>query len=259
MLGINALLTTTANSFIHNVTEPSAMPVRSRILSVDDVAMNRELISCFLQSDAWVVDQAESGEEALLAVWARRYDLILMDLRLPGLDGFEVARCIRRTEGRGRRTPIVALTADVLPQTLAAGRAAGLDGHIAKPFTSRSLRAEVARWLGGPPEHETLTPVLSELSERFGRTIVSGLLGELVHQLSMLEQTQPSDAPALSSRAHAIRGAAGTLGFHEVAQHCADLEAMLKRGQPAQAALARTAQACAAARARITAEIRAAA
>jgi CheY-like chemotaxis protein len=89
------------------------------------------------------ITEAASGAEAIRMADARPFDLILMDIRMPGIDGLEAARLIRAGEGANRATRIVALTADVEPENLAACSAAGIDGVLAKPISPEHLLAEV--------------------------------------------------------------------------------------------------------------------
>jgi two-component system sensor histidine kinase/response regulator len=91
----------------------------------------------------------ENGLQAVAAVRQGRYDLVLMDVHMPEMDGFAATAAIRQDEaaGQGRHLPIVALTADELPQDMEKSRAAGMDDHLSKPITRESLAAVVGRWV----------------------------------------------------------------------------------------------------------------
>jgi len=120
------------------------------ILVVDDIAINRLVASELLKVAGHRAIQADSGLAALdLLKQEPLPDLILMDERMPGLDGSETVRRIRAMPGPAARLPIVALTADVLPMQVAAMRAAGFDDHLAKPLDRTELLAALARWGGG--------------------------------------------------------------------------------------------------------------
>jgi CheY-like chemotaxis protein/HPt (histidine-containing phosphotransfer) domain-containing protein len=97
------------------------------------------------------VDVANNGREALDAFGRRRYDVILMDVQMPEIDGHEATRRIRRQEGGGgpetRRTPIVALTANATESDRRACLACGMDDYVSKPFTEKELHATLGRWL----------------------------------------------------------------------------------------------------------------
>jgi CheY-like chemotaxis protein len=75
-----------------------------------------------------------------------RYDLILMDLQMPEVDGFAAARAVRAQDSANRDTPIIALSADVLPEHVAASARAGMNGHIGKPISPVELLGAIARW-----------------------------------------------------------------------------------------------------------------
>ena len=118
----------------------------ARILIVDDVAVNRELVSAMLASFGHEFTEAANGADAIEAAGRKAFDLILMDLQMPGMDGLSATRLIRETCELNRSTPVVALTADVMPNHLDACRDAGLDDHIAKPIVTTDLVAKVAHW-----------------------------------------------------------------------------------------------------------------
>ncbi|MGZ3404061.1 MAG: ATP-binding protein [Phenylobacterium sp.] len=119
----------------------------ARILVVDDLDLNRELVRTLLEAGGYSVEEAPGGAEALAAAQDRAFDLVLMDLQMPGMDGFTAARAIRASASPNRDTPIVALSANVLPEHTAAGAAAGMNGHIGKPINVTELLTEVAAWV----------------------------------------------------------------------------------------------------------------
>ncbi len=118
----------------------------AHILVVDDLAVNRQLVRAMLEPLGHTFEEAASGSEAVNAAMQRRFDLILMDLQMPGMDGLEAARAIRSTAEVNHRAPIVALSANVLAEHVANCRAAGMDDHLAKPIVPAALIATVAKW-----------------------------------------------------------------------------------------------------------------
>ena len=90
-----------------------------------------------------MVETAANGEEALQALKRARYDLVLMDVRMPGMDGLTAARALR---ARGDRTPILALTANAFVEDRRACLEAGMDDHLTKPLDAEALRSALARW-----------------------------------------------------------------------------------------------------------------
>jgi PAS domain S-box-containing protein len=122
------------------------------ILVVDDVEVNRELVATLLSPFDVALFEAASGAEAIEAAVERRYDVILMDLQMPGMDGMAATRAIRAKSELNRATPILALSANVLPEQIAACAAAGMDDHVAKPISPGDLLSKIARWTTGRPE-----------------------------------------------------------------------------------------------------------
>jgi len=118
-----------------------------QILVVDDLDLNRELVRTLLETSGYSVEEAASGAEALKAAQRRPFDLILMDLQMPQMDGFTAAREIRKATSPNRRTPIVALSANVLPEHALAVTEAGMNGHIGKPINVAELLSVVATWV----------------------------------------------------------------------------------------------------------------
>jgi putative two-component system response regulator len=112
------------------------------VLVVDDEPASRELLGRFLQRDGYHVESAADGESALAAVSERRPDLVLLDVMMPGLDGFDVCRRIK-DDPATRLTPVVMLTASEASARLAA-IVAGADDFLSKPFDSQELSARVA-------------------------------------------------------------------------------------------------------------------
>ena len=120
----------------------------AQVLVVDDVAVNRELVRAMLQAVGHEVSEAASASEALRLTACERFDLILMDLQMPQVDGFTAARAVRAQDSANRDTPIIALSADVLPEHVAASAEAGMNGHIGKPISPAELLGAVERWTG---------------------------------------------------------------------------------------------------------------
>ena len=118
----------------------------ARILVVDDVAVNRELVRAMLHAVGHEVSEAASAREALRLTGCERFDLILMDLQMPEVDGFAAARAVRAQDSANRDTPIIALSADVLPEHVEASAKAGMNGHIGKPISPLELLGAIERW-----------------------------------------------------------------------------------------------------------------
>ncbi|HEX7761205.1 MAG TPA: PAS domain S-box protein [Caulobacteraceae bacterium] len=128
--------------------EPASDMPPSHILVVDDLDVNRELVRAILEATGHSVQEAASGADAVKAALQTRFDLILMDLQMPGMDGYAASKAIRSLASSNQQTPIVALSANVLPEHVDAGAAAGMNGHIGKPIVPEELLGAVARWSG---------------------------------------------------------------------------------------------------------------
>ncbi|CAN5361889.1 response regulator [soil metagenome] len=121
-------------------------PIRfagKRILLVEDNPVGALLARTLLRREGCVVETAATGEEAVAALGRARYDLVFMDMRMPGMDGPTAARAIREA---GDRTPIVALTANAFAEDRKACLEAGMDDHLVKPLEAEALRAALTRW-----------------------------------------------------------------------------------------------------------------
>jgi PAS domain S-box-containing protein len=120
-----------------------------RLLLVEDNAVNRELIRTMLEPFGVGVETANDGVAGVEAMRQGQFDLVLMDVQMPVMDGLTATREIRAMEGaRGAATPIVAMTANVLPEQIANCLAAGMDDHLGKPINPTKLLETVARWSG---------------------------------------------------------------------------------------------------------------
>ena len=115
----------------------------TRVLLVEDNPVGALLASTLLKREGCAVETAASGDEALEAMKRARYDLVFMDMRMPGMDGPTAARHLR---ARGDRTPIVALTANAFAEDRKACLEAGMNDHLVKPLELESLRAALSRW-----------------------------------------------------------------------------------------------------------------
>jgi CheY-like chemotaxis protein len=126
----------------------SGVPRPDRVLLVEDNAINQRVATRLLQRLGLQPDVVVNGREALAALAQTRYDLVLMDLQMPVMDGLEAASEIRRREAStGGHVPIVAITANALPEDRKACLAAGMDDHVSKPISLANVRRIIARWL----------------------------------------------------------------------------------------------------------------
>jgi CheY-like chemotaxis protein len=134
---------------------PSPAPAVARfqchatVLVVEDNAVNQMVAKRTLERMGCTVHVANDGLEALHALDVTSFDLVLMDCHMPGLDGYDTTRELRRREANTRRVPVVAFTANALLDDRAACLAAGMDDYASKPIRPATLQLLLARWL--PP------------------------------------------------------------------------------------------------------------
>ncbi len=163
---------------------PMSNPVRApRVLVVDDEEHITELVGMALGYNGFEVDRVASGRAALAAVEAHRPDQIVLDVMLPDLDGFEVARRLRETEGAGTRVPIIFLTARDTTADKVQGLRLGSDDYVTKPFSIEELiervKAVLRRAGGVGPGERRLSYADLELDEDTRDVWRSGRLIEL--------------------------------------------------------------------------------
>ena len=123
---------------------PEGAAMEMRVLVADDAPANRELVSAILGGLGLTVDVVEDGAQAVEAARTGVYDLILMDVHMPVMDGLDATRAIRAGGGAASRTPIIALTANVQPEQAERCREAGMDAHVGKPIQIAELLRAMA-------------------------------------------------------------------------------------------------------------------
>jgi CheY-like chemotaxis protein/HPt (histidine-containing phosphotransfer) domain-containing protein len=252
-----AVTSPTIVSLAHEMSETETRPAPSQVLNVlvvDDVAMNRDVAGSFLRAAGHQVICLGSGLEAVAAVASTDFDVVLMDVRMPGMDGLEATRRIRALAGPRRCVPIVALTAQVFTEQVARCKEAGMDGYLAKPFGPETLLAALTRAMkiakkdGINPDSTLITkpnmpdapasgviPVIGSELTVLNRLVFKNTasyltpeavtacleaiakLGEsLLHDLGEVGAGRRT-AEALAEDAHALGGSASLLGFERLA------------------------------------------
>jgi CheY-like chemotaxis protein len=131
---------------------PSGNGNSPRLLVVDDLPANFLIIERMLQNLGWRATMVLSGSDALKAMEAQPFDAVLTDCRMPGINGFELARAIRAREaGLTRRTVIIGVSANDTQQDVAECLASGMDDFLAKPLSADSIRRVLEKWLQNLP------------------------------------------------------------------------------------------------------------
>ncbi len=213
----------------------------ARVLLVEDNPINRKVAVALLKKEGYRVDTVENGRLAVEAAGCNPYDMILMDMQMPEMDGVEATRLIREKEGPDRRAVIVAMTA----QAVSAGRdrclEAGMDDYLSKPLDPKEVSRILGRWLkakvgssGRRQEERRAAPVpdtgetgevieLKSVMARFGddrefyRELVGDFLNYVPGKIEELEEAlQADDRETVQGIAHNIKGTAGNLGARKV-------------------------------------------
>ncbi len=138
-----------------------------RILLVEDDQVNQAVACAMLEHFGCTIEIASNGEQAVETALASHFDVILMDCHMPVMDGFEASERIRadETSHKRPRTPIVALTADIMPDTSKRCMAAGMDDYLAKPFSKAQLCDLLAQWSGNGQPLTTVNPTIPANTE----------------------------------------------------------------------------------------------
>lgn len=241
-----------------------------RILVVEDNLINQEVAIELLQAVGLETDVAVNGKKAVEMAAQTNYDLILMDLQMPIMDGFAATRAIRQAEtASGRQVPILAMTANAFSEDRRRCLEAGMNEHIGKPVDPQHLYSALIKWLpvnarppsgkptgsSSPPSPDNPPPAMTDLRQalaridgldpEFGLNSVRGRLHSYIRLLGIFAQTHADD-PAIIAQlldaslqaeairaAHTLKGAAGTLGITAIQRAAAQLEAGLRADLPA--------------------------
>ena len=233
-----------------------APPVRPlRVLLAEDNAVNQRVVVRLLEKFGHAVTVTGDGRLTLAALDAARFDVVLMDVQMPEMDGFEATRLIREREaGTGHRQPVVAMTAHAMKGDRERCLAAGMDDYVSKPVQRAEL-LRVLEWAAGlapvavsaptpPPRALALAPALDRASavERLGGD--EGLFAEVASLFQTDSRTllgdirravASGDAACVHRAAHGLKGAAGYVGGQPTADAAAALERIGAAGDLADA------------------------
>ncbi len=204
--------------------------ISQRVLVVDDNAINRSVAAGILEKQGHAVTFAIDGRQAVVAAKRERFDLILMDVQMPGMNGFVATAQIREAEaGRDFRTPIVAMTAHAGPDDRAQCLAAGMDEYVSKPISQEKLRAIIDLVLTG--QGAPLAPVATSATTAFsGAYLLEQFEGDrdlFARVARTFKENTPAlvamlgralearDWPAAARIAHTLAGSLGNIGAEE--------------------------------------------
>ena len=204
-----------------------------KILVVEDVALNREVVSGLLQRDGHQVWLAEEAVQALAECAAQVFDVLLLDVHLPGLSGVELCQRIRDGGGPNATTRIFALTASVQPAAVRGYLEAGMDGVLAKPLRlddlRRALAGESRAAIVEATDSTVDWPLLNNHRLLLGEQKVQGLLRVLhtsiiAHRTALGEAIAADDCTEVAHLAHRLAGSSDSLGLRGLAGCLRELE-----------------------------------
>jgi PAS domain S-box-containing protein len=242
--------------------EEAAYPKGLRILLAEDLEINREIAIATLALHDHKIDIAENGAEAVRAVKEREYDLILMDVQMPVMDGLKATEQIRSMPEPAGLIPIIAMTANVLPHQVDRIKQAGANDHIGKPFDKADLFRKIARWtkkgaarrvaaaeaateaaateatLVAANDSESAGPVFKEdvfqdVLETLGREktdLYIKTLHDLVESIEIDRMDPDANREDIRRNAHKLVSTAGMLGFKQLSDAAIALETACDSG-----------------------------
>jgi PAS domain S-box-containing protein len=232
----------------------------ARLLLAEDDPINQEVAVQLLHDAGLAVDVAENGEKALELARAGRYDLVLMDVQMPVMDGLAATGAIHALPGL-EKLPVLAMTANVFADDRQSCLAAGMCDHVAKPVDPEQLYAALLRWLPeqarrAPVQAPAATPVAADVALLARLRAIEGLdadaglkvlrnrlptymrlleqfardhAGDVARARACLASGDPDEARRL---VHSIKGAAATLGAESVRAAALEMEMAIRAGQP---------------------------
>jgi PAS domain S-box-containing protein len=218
-----------------------APPLPRRILIAEDLEINRNILQAGLRKDGHELVFASNGEEAIRLVRDGVFDLVLMDVQMPVMDGVEATRRIRAMGGAASRLPIVGLTANVMARERDLYLRAGMDECLNKPIDWRELSAVISRraLLPGAGSMLVDSRALAALRRVAGEVGMQELVRDGFDAYRQYcAEMDSADQAGLGSIAHKISGSAGTLGLHWIGDAAARIEAAVKGGRDGAALVA---------------------
>ena len=220
-----------------------------KILVADDVVTNQFVAAGILAKIGVDSDVVANGEEAVAAVRCSNYDLILMDVQMPLMDGLEATRQIRKAESAGQRIPIIAMTAGAMQGDREVCLAAGMDDFVSKPIMPRILAQTLSTWLkdrdpvqAKPPETvlDEQAPPVFEMAEFLDRVmgdrdlaiqVLNGFLSDMPTQIqALIRYVEAGSVQDAGKLAHKIKGASASVGGEALSRVASEMEEAAKSG-----------------------------
>jgi two-component system, sensor histidine kinase and response regulator len=248
--------------FARRKARPERPDFGARVLVVEDNAVNQEVATGILEAMNCRIVSAPNGRVAVRLFAQEKFDIILMDCEMPVMNGIDATRRIRDIEAmaRGRRTPIIAVTAHALNEVRENCLSAGMDDFLVKPFDERQMAETLSRWLVPKGRKPDLAAAASAAKDASGTGVIVNAAvidGSVIDDLRSRDQkTGPSrlaravtkfveiapplyttiqtacemsDSEALWRASHSLKSSAGALGANQVSRRCAEIEAHARK------------------------------
>jgi two-component system sensor histidine kinase/response regulator len=237
-----------------NVSADQLITIKgARILLVEDNELNQEVATELLQDAGFVVDLAENGQIAVTKIQSTQYDIVLMDMQMPIMDGVTATRAIRMQE-RFKDLPVVAMTANAMQSDRDRCMAAGMNDHVAKPIEPEDLWAALLKWIKPREFVATTPPAIQQQADGEievpagidGLDIANGLhralgkkrlyvsllrkiiAGQKISMTETREALELNDWSTAERLAHTLKGTAGNIGAGALQHLAGSLEAAIR-------------------------------
>ena len=222
-------------SLLSRAPDAGSAPI-FRVLLADDSSESQALIRLYLQGLPYQVDVVENGEEALAMFQTRQFDLVLLDQRMPVIDGFTAARLMRAWESSHQHAPvpILALTADALVEASEKGQAAGCTECLAKPIAKAQLLEALQRLGATSPKRSATTPnnssagITALIDEEIARRRPLFLDNRRQELGRLQDAIERGDCELIRTMGHRIKGLAGSHGGPDIGLAGAQVEQAAK-------------------------------
>jgi PAS domain S-box-containing protein len=214
-----------------------APAVALKILLVEDSSDNRMLIEAYLKGGNYQIDEAENGQSAIAKFMASKYDLVLMDIQMPIVDGYMAVRAIREWEAKQNlaRTPIIALTASAMNEAVSRSLEVGCDSHVSKPVKRATLLAAIREATamerpetsapgqagnGSSPAATAAAPgkIVVEVDADLSDLIPDYLVHKRADSTALDAAIERSDFTAIGALGHRMKGDGGSYGFDPISE-----------------------------------------
>lgn len=231
----NEVDTTNLEKIIHS-------KIQANILIVEDNEVNQMVAMGMLENIGCTATIANNGQIALDILKDKSFDLVLMDINMPVLNGIEATLQYRASEDESCHLPIIALTANILPEDVKSYYDAGMDDYISKPFSSENLRKKLNEWIEHKEEINESSAVIdtsnldvdiiNNLKEMMGDTFAGLVDTYIARSLELIRDivNNIGDTEMLIKDVHSLKGSSGTMGAKKLFSICESFELELRKG-----------------------------